>query len=271
MNDSLRTMIDIIKDYYNNSYYVVLLLFSCVFLYFRKKSFRSSLFYPNCCIVFLLMIPYLYDHVYKTAQYWRFFWMIPMVIIIAYAFTELLSLLKIRLLQAVGFVALLVLVYVLGNNIFINGTYEEYQNPFKISQQTLNVCEYIQSINSYPLCLFPEEMFCQTRQYSAHIRQLYGRNAFGYGLPLDEDLEKVFNEMESPSPNYDTIFKIASERNCDFIVLENDKENSLTTSSVDLSESANTVSSVSEDQLYSLINTIDGYDIYQRSGDSESV
>ena len=246
---TLDIMFQEITEYYKNPFYLILFLIACVFLFLKRKSFRYSIFYPTCGIVLCLMIPYLYQRIYKTAHYWRFFWMIPLIMIIALAFTEAVSLLKLRILQIFAVFALLVVIASFGNNIFVEASYTDIQNVYKISDDTVKVCEYILSLDQDPLCVFPESIYCETRQYSPKIHQLYGRNAVGYGLPMTTELERLFAEMRSPEPDYDTLFHIASDHGCEFVVMENSEEHP----------------SEAMQYYYQFKESISGYDIYQVS------
>jgi len=210
----LTTWID---AYYGDGIWLMLMCFSIIYLYVRQKKFRNVLVYPTLLIGCLVCNVIFYRLICMHIIYWRLFWMLPTCILIALAILELIkdSAAKRKIILILF---TLFLVFGLGTRVFNESTYYSVQNSQKVSLATKRVCDLILADYRYPLCIFPNEMYSEVRQYSGDIRLVYGRDAEGYIIGNQKALELGYalnNVANAPV----TAAQVARCCECQYVVL----------------------------------------------------
>ena len=219
-----KEMTNWIYQYYGDQIFLIMAVGSYLYLFVHCKNTRRKLLYPLLLIVLCLLNPVFYKFIFSKGRYWRFFWTLPNVIVIAYVITEFIRKSKRKWEKASVLIAFVLLIVVKGTNVYKHGIFIKTQNEYKISQDTKNVCDMILSDSDNPKCVMPQELYCETRQYSGHIMQLYGRSAEGgYIIPIDEEQRKIYEELMQPQPDYEFILSKVYSYDCDYLVVTSDK------------------------------------------------
>ncbi len=219
--------INIIKDkfhmYYGDYIFLIMVIIACFFLALEDKETKKKLIYPLFFVAFCVLCPVLYKYVFKDIVYWRLFWIIPDTMIISIAIVKLIKKAKSNLLKVMMTILSIGIIVGVGENVFTNATYTSVENGYKISQETVDVCEIISKIDEEPRCIIPKSIYSEIRQYSGDIELMYGRNVQGYIGETSLTDEYVYRKMKSKSPQYETILAVAKKENYNFIVCEDSK------------------------------------------------
>lgn len=249
MSELVEKIIHYICIYYADDIYLTIAIFAYLYLYVYYEELRCRFLLPIGMLAFCVVNPLMYRFVLRSVTYWRLLWMIPDAIIIALAVTLLVK--NAKPFYAKIFISGIFVFFIMfkGSNVYIHGKFEFIKNPYKISEVTIEVCDYMLEISDSPRCIAPASIFSEVRQYSGEIQMLYGRNANGYISSISEENRQVYLSLESEKPEYDLVFDVATKNDINFVI-------------------ANMNCPVEEKILneyeYTLINQIAGYNIYYK-------
>lgn len=176
-----------------------------VILYFQKnENLKSAFVYPAIFAVFTIFNPYIMLPIIQsiglTSRVRRLFWLLPVNLLIAYAFTVLLLSQKRKLQRVVVFLVLTAFICLCGENMFSHMTKSE--NIYKVSNETLAISELLEEdadSSDEKNCLYTDLELLELREYDASICNLIRRN----------DLIKWNPDVSDP----DTIQEIVSGKN----------------------------------------------------------
>ena len=213
-------MIDWINQYYENVPFFVLTVFGYIYLAITSKDIRKKLVYPVLLLLFLLLNPYLFKVVYNRTRYWRWFWNIPNVYVIAAAFTSLIKEAKKIGGKIACFCVILISVIFVGSFFYQSDSFVKTENPYKIDQEIVDVCNVILEENSSPMCLMDYPLHMRARQVSGEILTLYGRDANGYIIRGRKLQHALYEAVRNFPTDYEYILNAAQEGGCDFITLQ---------------------------------------------------
>lgn len=216
--------INIIKEelnmYYGDYIILVMTILACIFLVIEDKETKKKFIYPLFVMVFCIICPVLYKFVFKNIIYWRLFWILPDAILISLAIVKLIKKVKSNLIKLVFFALSVVVIVIIGSNVFTKAIYTQIKNGYKISQDAVDVCEIILNTDEEPRCIMPKSIYSEIRQYSGDLTLMYGRNVQGYIGEASILDEYIYKKMKSKSPQYETILAVAKKENYNFIVCE---------------------------------------------------
>lgn len=215
--------------------YTALFLAALLFLYLKEKSreWHPTLLYSSLLLLAVIFNPVTAKLMTKFMSgeevYWRMFWLLPMLPVIAYVAVCILEEQKETKKKAVVFLALFFVVVLsgdfvyTGNTIVYNGSsffelgknFEKANNPYKVPDEVIEVCEIIEKEdggkkNHSPRVIVPWELVSYIRQYDANIEMLYGR--------LGGHLPRLREEMYGGSPDIEKVVAHARVYSCEYIV-----------------------------------------------------
>lgn len=253
MSVLIEEMINWIKLYYGDAIFLTMAFFSYIYLFIYSSKIRTTIIYPSAFLLFLLLNPILYKIIFRAGRYWRFFWMLPNAIIIAAAITLIIKKSNNNIYKIIVLCLVSLFIVIKGTNVYQNAGFVKTQNYYKISANTLAVCDAILEKDKSPKCVMPSTLFCEARQYSGDIELMYGRDVQGYIRGVSEDVRKVYEYMESDNPDYDYILSQSLEGGYGFVVTYDSKP----------------IDDITLDKYgYKLINNVVGYNIYYNSFDN---
>lgn len=197
-----------------------LALVACFFL---GKQERKKLFWPSVLVLIFFFNPLFFKYIgtkFLAGVYWRLLWMLPVSFVIAYVLTKLVGKIQKNVIRIVVIVAACICIIVTGEPVFSQTTYQEKQNEYKLPQASIEIADYVEDhlLDWKETIIVPNELVCSIRQYSSAACLLYGRNYGGFISDIGEDEKAVFNEMSSETPDLELVTRIASEKNCRYIV-----------------------------------------------------
>jgi hypothetical protein len=134
----------------------------------------------------------------EGTTYWRFLWVIPSSILIAYMASELTGRIRSWFLQAAAAAFFLAVIVLTGRNLYLGGVFEKAENPEKLPAIVLTIDRTIReqeadSSSFYARLAAPPEIANKIRQYDGDILGLsYSRN---WGTKSD-DPDSLFDDYE---------------------------------------------------------------------------
>ena len=218
-----------------------------IFLFFHEKENykRILLIYLPLFWIAILLLPFTYHLVAEIIDeelYYRFFWMLPMTLVIAYTLVQLYHLYQGRYkkLLAVGMVTVII---VSGDFVYNNWRYSKAENIYHAPECVVQICDLMHIEGREVMALFPMELMQYVRQYDSGVCMPYGRNVLVTDWKIEHPLYEL---MEAEIVDADSLGELALQSGCVYIVMHKDRE----------------MSGTLEDSGYGLITTIQEYRVY---------
>lgn len=193
---------------------IIYLLITC-----KDKTARVALvFVPLMSLAFFFVpgLGSLVGRLVGEQAYFRFLWIIPNALIVAYASVDIIAKAKGKKKILVGIV-LAIFIAVCGELIYISPDYEKAENIYHIPQPVVDICDDIIIPGREVMVAFPRTMILYVKQYTSAVSMPYGRDAF-----IDAHGDPVYEMMRSEEINIEEFTDICIEKNtvCHYIVLE---------------------------------------------------
>lgn len=207
-------------DYYGDRVFFIITAIAFVYLFVTCEELRYKFLLPIALMLVVIMNPILYHFVLSKVIYWRVFWMIPNVAIMAAAIIVLLNRQKRIWLKWCMLALVTVFVFCCGDNVFQNQVFTERQNWEKLYQDTIDVCDIMLEIDDTPRALVHSGIFTEIRQYAPEIELMYGRDAHFYIKTIQNPAYAVYCALSQEPKMYDYALEIAKTYGYNFIVIE---------------------------------------------------
>ena len=226
---------------------IALYILAVLFLLFREKeTYKRILFvYLPLFLIAVLLLPFTYQVVATVIDeelYYRFFWMLPMTLVIAYAIVELYHMYKGKYKKALALVLALVMM-MCGDFVYDNWRYTKAENIYHVPQEVVDLCDLIHTEGREVMAIFPMELMQYVRQYDGTICMPYGRNILVHDW---DEWHPLYIYLEVEETDASVVFTEAKNYECSYIVVEEGKL---------------PVSKIGESG-YALIETMHGYDVF---------
>lgn len=241
--------------YTGNGLHIVLLAGALVFLLFFHKNNKIKNIVCAYPVLFAIVYagPFTAEVIIKyfigRSVYWRMFWALPTVLIMAYAFACFVERFSKKTFKIAAFGSLTALIVVTGAFVFTKYDFEATANLFKLPAEVPTVCQVI-SEDAGKMdrvkAVVPNDLLCYIRQYDASIYMPYGRNAL-WDNDMTDNERDLFYQMSTENPDYIYLDTLLKEEACTHIVWEGGVE----------------YDGPFEELGYSLINTVEQYRIYR--------
>lgn len=225
MNEAINTIIELLKIYYSgNEILVYVSLVSLLYLLIFEKEVRNKLVLPLLFIAFVVLNPYLYLKVFsKTYAYWRMFWIFSLHLVMGIGFICIMKRLKYVALQTAMFIFACLLIVENGTYVFTTNLFEKTVSLEKLPYGVVEICEKMLEIEDEPVCVSDRRFSLFSRQYSAKIKQPWGRNATGFISSIGDSAKEYF-ELFHVHGEYNMVLEWAKEKKYHFLVIEEEKE-----------------------------------------------
>lgn len=228
---------------------MLLALYVCavLFLFFREreKFKRILLVYLPALWIGILLLPFTYELVavfIDEELYYRFFWMLPMSLVIAYAAVEVYHLYQ-GTYKRLVMLGLILVVIVSGDFVYNNWRYSKAENVYHVPDSVVDICDLMHAEGREVMAVFPMELLQYVRQYDSTVCIPYGRDIlvadWGKNHPL-------YDVLEAETVDGALLGETAAQYSCVYVVIAEKKE-----CIGDLSASG-----------YELKDTLHGYHIY---------
>lgn len=217
--DILISIYDTFMNYYGGRGYLALMLVAAVCLFVLYKEDRRFI-WPVLLMMFLVFNPVLYKYLFHRLVFWRMFWTIPEVLIIALAAARMVKRCRKDRDKLLLMAVLSAVIIIVGTNVHKHGSFYTADNPYKVPQSSVNVFDTILAENPNPKTIMPDPLFIYARQYSGNIEMMYGRDVQGYIVYTTQDRLDMFAAIQNENPDYGYIFAVAKGNDVDFIVID---------------------------------------------------
>lgn len=172
----LRFVRSCFKAFGGNTDLLALFLLSLLFLAVKGKKKEKDIFV--CSAVFLLFTVYnplivklVIGKLGMTTVYYRFFWILPIVLLIGYCCVRVLDEIPKGLQRAGVTAALVLIIWISGDSVISGGMPEVPENQYKVADDLLNVCAAIHedTEKEFPKAVFENDFNLFVRQYDGSI------------------------------------------------------------------------------------------------------
>lgn len=206
---------------------MLLALYACaeMFLFFREKEAykRVVLVYLPLFWTVLLLLPFTYELVAGVVDeelYYRFFWMLPVSLVIAYAMVVLYHDYHGRR-RGLLAVCMAMVIILGGDFVYNNWRLSKAENPYHVPQTVVELCDLMHTEGREVLAVFPSELLQYVRQYDSTICLLYGRNVLVEGWKIEHPLYEL---MEAETIDGAVLGEQALAYRCVYIVLRAEQD-----------------------------------------------
>ena len=239
------------QAYVGSSIIYMLSLCCVVYLFFReeRKEIRAILVYGTMILFSLFLFPLfayiMINVIFDNEVYYRFLWLLPSYIVLAYTAVRFLDDIKSKKKRCILGVVLMAGIMLNGDYVYQNPSFSRAENPYHIPQNIVNVCNVImpEEGEEWVSIVAPKEMISYVRQYSAEIHMPYGRavliERWSMGHPL-------YELMEEDTLDVYALCEMARQYGCHYIVIPESKS----------------LNGSFEESNFLLVQSVDGYLIY---------
>ena len=252
MLELCRLTVNIFQKYSGNSLFVLFFLLGLVYLFFieEEKGRKAILVYGSLMILVVFFLPVfsylMIRKVFDEEVYYRFLWMLPVNVVIAYSAVRLIKGMRSTIHRCL--IALFIVMGLVagGDYVYDNPVFAKAENLYHIPQNVIEVCDVIkpEEGEDWVMAVFPAEMLSFVRQYTAMIHMPYGRAVLIDRWSLGH---MIYDTMEEDILDVEKLSNQAQECQCDYIILPKAKE---TTGNL-------------EEYQYQFIQEKEGYLIYE--------
>ena len=196
-----------------------------IFLFFKEKEKykRILLVYLPMLWLMLLFFPITYRVIAEVIDeelYYRFFWMLPMTLVIAYAMVQMYHLYWGRY-RAWVVVSMIGIIILSGDFVYNNWRYTKAENIFHVPDSVVEMCDLMHVDGREVMAVFPMELLQYVRQYDSTICIPYGRNVLVDDWNI---VHPLYDIMEADEIDCDALGKMAAIYSCSYIVCKEEKE-----------------------------------------------
>ncbi|NLG03264.1 MAG: hypothetical protein GX567_05490 [Clostridia bacterium] len=168
--------------------YYILYLAAILFLLIKGTKKERLIFIPSAVLLLLSVynpvFPIVLNHFFDVnKEYYRFFWIAPVVIVVPYVSTRILLMLNDRAKRCMAAVIFLVIFCISGKFVYADG-YVWAENRYKISNDLIKISEIIHgdADHSYPRALMEYHYNMEMRQYDPTILLTIDREDYLYAV-----------------------------------------------------------------------------------------
>lgn len=208
--------IEVFRKYMGTGLVVAWFLLAVVYLFLcEKRRPRRILFvYVPVAVLLCFFNPLffgLFDRL-VVGGYFRICWLLPMIVVIAYAVILICGSLKGRN-GAFFAVASVLLTIVSGRLVYSSPLYSRAENSYHVPDSVMRLCDAVVVPGREVMAAFPEELLLYVRQYSAYVCMPYGREV------VMGEYNELHEQMEAETVDLETLVPLVREANCHFCIL----------------------------------------------------
>ena len=246
----LSFMSENLASYMGTGLLFVLLLCGVLFLGFRMKKGpdKAALVWFPVYVLLIYFCPLwaVYMKLRDDAEIlYRILWMLPVGVIVAYAFTEAYGLIP-RKFKAVSVVAAIALIMLSGQYVYVNKQFSKAENAYHVPDAVVDICDELIIPGREVRVCFPIEMIQYVRQYTALICQPYGRDTLLWGADYNIDYSTIQKLLQAEVLDAEAVSEELRSSDTPYLVVAEGTE----------------FDGDMTDYEFTKVSTIDGYDIY---------
>lgn len=193
----------------------------------KEKSHASLLSGYTACFFFIFFCPLtakvIIDYCVGSQVYWRMFWILPLPIVIAYAFSLRLRAEGIRWRRCVYAACMFLVIVITGTAVYKAEAFVKAENPYKLSQDVIDVCDIIsedarENSIEEKKAVVVNELLAYIRQYDGSIKMPYGRGAIQGLKGQSKNSKRIYKLMCNPGVNLEKLVKYLKKEKCNYLV-----------------------------------------------------
>ena len=178
-SEILSKILEIYREYIGSGCLGALFLASVFYLLFgeKVKARKLVLGVLPLALVALFSCPVFAWLVYRYLDeeiYYRFLWLLPVTLVIAYAGVKLV-LRQNGLRRFITALAVCGVIMVCGDCVYDNAYFSVAENPYHVPQVVADICDEIRVPGREVRAVFPAQMVQYVRQYSPYVCMPHGR------------------------------------------------------------------------------------------------
>lgn len=183
--------------------YYILYLAAILFLVIKGTKLERRMFIPGAILLLLSVynpvFPVVLNHFFDVnKEYYRFFWIAPVIVVVPYVCTKILFMLTDQTKRYLALGIFVIVFCVSGKFIYSNG-YVRAENEYKISNDLIQISEIIHrdSEHDYPRVLMEYHYNMEMRQYDPTILLTIDREDYLYAVS-NEYTDDMLKDEEHP-------------------------------------------------------------------------
>lgn len=227
----LSAEIAIVDKYFGKGVYFIFYLTALFFLLKKRPDLKKILLLPVSILLFLFLFPktshFIMSYMFEGGNiYWRYFWLLQINLIIAVAVVEMIEIKKEK--RGQRLLVILGILIVSGSFIFNQDNFQKAENPYKIPDEVVEICDLIKvdAGEAYlleDLTVAPASLAGWIRMYDGDICLLYGRYS-SYTYTKNEDTEEIDEYLSQRSGNVEDVLDKIEKNECTYLIVQSDME-----------------------------------------------
>ncbi len=214
--------------------YFLLFYVALFYVCYRHKENRALLVYSSLFLLAIILNPFcaqiIGNHFIEGFVYWRCFWLLPFIPVIAFAATSISLSVDQKKIQILIASVCVILIILSGGFMFIPSNYQKAENPYKLPMSTIDVSTMISEDSDSAKALVANEQISYVRQFDPSIKLAYGRypSTVSYTIELTPDLDDFFTsvglyfEINKDTPDIPLVVECARKLGVNYYVWYND-------------------------------------------------
>ena len=196
--------------------YTIAALAAVVYLWILHKEMRWKVLLPLVLIMVMICTPLGYKLSFK--RYFRLFWILPRGLLIALAGADLFRRLKNQWLRLAALLLAGGIIVLTGASWFNHESVKPAYTAYKLDKGIPELCDRMLEETPHPKAVFAGPWGpLMARQYSADIELLWGRNAYGFIMPISKEAKKVFKAWNKDPHDWDALLAYMSKKGYDYL------------------------------------------------------
>ncbi len=214
-------MMETFQKYSGSGLIISCFLVAWLYLFMREKKRQNRvLFVYMPALLFVIFFNPIFFRVFERiteeAIYFRFLWILPITVVIAYTIVCILNELKGKKRVIFG-ISAAIFIMLFGRLVYLNPLFTKAENAYHVPWEVVEICDTIEMEGREVSAAFPREFLLYVRQYSPYICMPYGREVFDFYDPF-------FTLMESDEIELKELAEMTRQRLCHYVVLSKDKK-----------------------------------------------
>lgn len=209
--------------YFGDGWYFYFLVAAVLYVLVRKRARKHAGFFAYTVVALLLLIfnpiiAMVAEKMMEGSVYWRVFWTLPLLPLVAYAVTDVVWERKewwMRLFACVMFAGM---IFAGGKWIYTSENYTKAENTYKVPDQAAGVCGLILEDGARGRAIVHPDLITYIRQYSADVTMLYGRKGYS------EKIVPVIEALQQQTIDVEYLEQTAESYECVYIVVKADAD-----------------------------------------------
>ncbi|RDU22091.1 hypothetical protein [Anaerosacchariphilus polymeriproducens] len=183
MIEVLRLVKSVYQSFCGTGMYFSLFFVALLYIALKKeeKEARYYFVYPSLFLLFIIFNPIsaqiIGGYLVGWDVYWRVFWTLPFIAVIAYASTQTVNLQEKQYKKVLTQLAIIAIIILCGRITLNTELFSYPKNLYKIPNEVVEVADIILEDDKNPKMAAPLPISGYLRQYTGEIIQAYGRNA----------------------------------------------------------------------------------------------